>query len=164
MKVLGWFLKNVLLPLLPFVIATVIRYINLGQLSLQILDGGELSFSMAMSCILILSSVSRLSDKEARDVITNILYIGVGLFVAMFACSILAKVHMESIVSTGVGQLKDHLQLGSNVTISEIQMVNNMYTDEYLQILDDIRIVALLLSSIALPIMIVIGWRSRLED
>jgi len=163
-ETLGWFSKKVLFPLLPFAIAALIRYLNSSQFSWQIFDGGELSFSMAISSILIMSSASRLPDKALRDSLTTIYIFILVFFLVMFACSSLLKVQTESDMSTQINQLKNLLQPGSNVPPSALLIVDNMHANGSLKVFDTIRKCAFFFSLITVPGAIIIKSRYPLED
>lgn len=98
-ELFGWLAKNVLTPMLPFLIGAVIRAISGIQGVKNVFDVGELSFSMAMLCLFVLTSASRVTDKSIRDSLTAVWVCGAVIFLVLFAVSSFAKVQIESSTS-----------------------------------------------------------------
>lgn len=69
-KISGWIAKNVLLPLTPFFIVAIFRFIFQGW-NMAILEPGLLSFSMAMLCLMITKSANKLIDPDEKDIVYN---------------------------------------------------------------------------------------------
>lgn len=95
-KTSGWVAKNVVLPLAPFVVGAAVRWAHLGEASLEVVNPAELSFSVAMVCLLVMSSASRLPNPHLRDAIGSIFGFGLVIMVALFAGVVFLEVELQS--------------------------------------------------------------------
>ncbi len=85
---IGWISKNVILPLAPFLVGALVRWLVQGKVTLTMFDASELAFSMAMLCLLLILSSSKLNDKHLAQSLTNGFSLGIVVFVALFAVAI----------------------------------------------------------------------------
>jgi hypothetical protein len=119
-ETVAWASRVLLLPLLPAVVGSAIRAVYSGRWDLESVDSTELAFSLALIGVILLSSVSRLTDKALRDALSPIFFIILCIALCLFAGSVLIKlVHegeqadlltkMKTVSSVSVDSLK---QLG----------------------------------------------------
>lgn len=85
----GWLMRYAVLPLSPFFIGAIIRYIARLRFSLSIFEPAELAFSLAMFCMLVTISSRQLRDSDYKHTIAGLFTFGAFLFVALFATSVL---------------------------------------------------------------------------
>lgn len=90
-----WFSKYIVLPLIPFVIVTIIRYAILDQSFLESLTSIEFTFSMVMLSLLVLSSTNKLKDTEIRQKLFNIFAIFVVAYVVFLTLGIAFDVFIQ---------------------------------------------------------------------
>jgi hypothetical protein len=95
-KFLAWATKHLLLPLTPFITGAIIRAVAGMHGYQDVFDVGELSFSMAMLCLLVVASASRVSDQHLRESLVGIWIVPGVIFLALFALSTFAKVQIDS--------------------------------------------------------------------
>jgi hypothetical protein len=90
-----WFLKRIFLPLLPVIIGYFLRLLYLERGGIDLIDGIELSFSMAMLSILVLESSFNITDKNDREFINVIIWIQIVIFLGLFASQTLIEILLE---------------------------------------------------------------------
>lgn len=163
LKTLSWLTNKIFLPLIPALAGSLIRYLHSGQFSLEIIDGSELAFSMALASILIMSSASRLNDEDLRNNLTYLCILGIVAFSVMFAISSSEKLKMESAMSKDVDQLKNVLQSGSNVNSSMLQILSDP-SIQLPPIISTIRSSAIILTFIVIIVAFILKTRYHLED
>ena len=105
MNLFGWMLKNVAVPLIPFGIGALIRYLSGVHGVKDVFDAGDLCFSMAMLSMLVLSSASRLTDRGLRDSITNGFVLAVVLFIVLFAFTSFARIQIQTETAAIAGRV-----------------------------------------------------------
>jgi hypothetical protein len=96
MKTFAWLLKNVVLPLAPFLVGAGIRLLHGGELRLSCFSPTELAFSMAMMFMILSSTTAKLTNPIVRDALNNGFYLGVIFFLALFAIGLFLDVEALS--------------------------------------------------------------------
>ena len=92
MKTFAWLLKNVVLPLAPFLVGAGVRLLHSGEFRLSCFSPTELAFSMAMMFMILSSTTAKLTNPVVRDALNNGFYLGVILFLALFAIGLFLDV------------------------------------------------------------------------
>lgn len=147
---IGWLIKKILVPLFPTLLAALIRYFQFRQISLEIVDGGVLSLSMALSCFQIMNSINRsLIGNKSRESLNIIYFLLIFSFLLMFAISSSYKLDMETAMSQNIMQIKSLSQSGLDVNSSILQTLNDPRIDKLPTILI-IRESAIYLSLVAI--------------
>ena len=95
---INWILKNIILPLTPFLLGALLRFFKAKTLGINLFDASELSFSMGILCLIVSQSATRLPDVNLGEALANTLTFFMIIFLAMYACSSFIKVHQEFIV------------------------------------------------------------------
>jgi hypothetical protein len=95
-KFVAWAAKNLVLPLTPFITGAIIRAVSGLQGYQSVFDVGELSFSMAMLCLLLVVSAGRLSDHHLREALVGLWILAGVIFLALFVVSTFVKVQIDS--------------------------------------------------------------------
>jgi len=80
MKPVAWLLKNVVLPLAPFLVGALIRFLHSGKISWECLSATELAFSMALMFLILTANTARLTNPALKDSLNNGFYLGVVVF------------------------------------------------------------------------------------
>jgi hypothetical protein len=83
----GWISKNVIFPLIPFVTGVGIRLFLRDPITFSVIVPQELSICMAMLCLLIGTSSTRLSDKHLGDSIFYASLGGIFFYIFFFVLS-----------------------------------------------------------------------------
>jgi len=94
MKTLAWLLKNVVLPLAPFLVGAGVRILHGGEFHMSYFSPTELAFSMAMMFLLLASSASALANPATRDALSSGFFLGVIVFLALFAIGLFLDVDL----------------------------------------------------------------------
>ena len=79
-----WTIRQLILPLTPFFIGALVRWIYLG-FSWSIFDPSLLSFSMAMLCYLVIISSVNIHDQDLRKELSDIFAFTLIVFLVAFA-------------------------------------------------------------------------------
>lgn len=119
-RALAWLARNVVLPLTPFIIGAAIRVIRSHDISIAAFDPGELTFSLAMLCLLGVAAAWRLQDRDDRDVAFAIFVIGVAFFVSMFAFTIVEESRLSEVRASAMNSAISHLSSGAALSAGEI--------------------------------------------
>jgi hypothetical protein len=159
---MGWLAKSYFFPLLPFAVGALIRYFYLGGPSWEIIDPRELSFSMAISYVLVFSSVSRLQDIALRESLTTLCVYGLCAFLAMFGCASEILMNTQSGINQNLQQLKSLVQSGSTPSQTLFDRVTTMPPD--LIPLMTLRHWVTVLSIATLPLFVFLKRRYDLEN
>jgi hypothetical protein len=94
------------LPLTPFITGAIIRGVGGVQGYQSVFDVAELSFSMAMLCLLVVASAGRISDPHLRESLVGLwIFVGV-VFLALFVLSTFVKVQIDA----ATGDLMNNVQ------------------------------------------------------
>ena len=96
----SWFFTRVILPLTPSIVGIFIRYIHTGVFSVFLFNPMELSFSIAMLCLLVLFSIQKIEDREIRNILSVIYIILLIFFIGIFALSNFLDVHIDQLYKT----------------------------------------------------------------
>lgn len=121
METLRWILKNIVLPLTPFLTGALLRFSYGSQDLDHIFDPSELSFSMGLLCIIVLISVNKLTEENLSDALSSILTILIVIFLVLFASSSLIKIHFDTQV------LKSYQIFIDNIDTGKIIDTSNLY-------------------------------------
>jgi surface polysaccharide O-acyltransferase-like enzyme len=159
-NMIGWISRNLLLPLSPFVVGALIRTLQNGSLSLDVLDPGELSFSMAIMLCMVSISAGRLNNEQLRDSLTNMYLVGVIVFLVLFTLSIFLQSDIEKclkeILSVASASARDSIPVSTSSIPPRI-----IYFSDFLS---RIRIATIGLSLFIAPITIWSATKYNLED
>jgi hypothetical protein len=91
----AWAAKNFLLPLTPFFTGAIIRTVAGIEGPKNIFDVGELCFSMAMLCLLVVASSGRVSDQHLRESLVGMWIMGGVMFLSLFVIAIFVKTQID---------------------------------------------------------------------
>ena len=164
MRALSWLTKRVLLPLTPFLVGALIRWVYVGRVQWSTFDVGELSFSMAMLSLLMLVSVGKLDDRTLSDLLCSLYTFLLVVFVAMFGCTTLFKTQLDSHFTSLVIQLRQSLQVGQSVPNSVVTLLSDPRDQELNVMLSRIFVFVVVLSVCVIITTVVFKQRYRLED
>lgn len=99
MKTLSWLSKYLILPLTPFFIGVLFRYLHQGSFRFASLNPGELNFSMAMLCFIVSVNASRIANDTLKTSVENSFRLGMYLFLALFALAIFLDIDIRNSLS-----------------------------------------------------------------
>ena len=163
-QTIGWVSRNVLLPLLPFIVGACIRSVHLGQLSLEIVDPAELSFSMAMVCILANRGAGKLTDKPLSDTLTSLYFVCIVLFLALFTYAAVVRLQLESSMNKEIMTLSDLLkQIIASGTTQGKQVPSSAIADSFV-LINRVQTFAVVTSAVVLPLTVFFKYFYELED
>lgn len=80
---MNWTMKYVLVPLIPFLIGALIRLLENG-IAWSVLKPVQLTFALAMFCLFVYVSASRLDHSKFKETIQSIYVLGMAFFIALF--------------------------------------------------------------------------------
>jgi hypothetical protein len=160
MKTFAWLLKNVVLPLAPFLVGALVRFLHSGQFSWQCLSATELAFSMAMMFLILTASTSRLQNHTLKEALNSGFDLGVVVFLALFAIALFLEVD-------ALGSLQDFLATATaRINNSRPLLLTDLperITREH-GILERIRFTTLILSGISISLAVWVGKQYELMD
>jgi hypothetical protein len=84
----GWLGRHILLPLTPFIVGSLIRTLKSGRLSISSLDPTELSFSLAMFCLIGVVAARKIEIIQYREAAFAVFVVGVAIFMSLFSLSV----------------------------------------------------------------------------
>ena len=79
----NWTMKYALVPLIPFLIGALIRWLENG-IGWNAFKPVQLTFALAMFCLLVYASAERLDSLQYKETIQTIYVLGMVLFIALF--------------------------------------------------------------------------------
>ncbi|MGB0385169.1 MAG: hypothetical protein ACPGWR_10125 [Ardenticatenaceae bacterium] len=79
----NWAMKYALVPLIPFLIGALIRWLENG-IGWNAFKPVQLTFALAMFCLLVYASAERLDRLQYKETIQSIYVLGMVLFIALF--------------------------------------------------------------------------------
>lgn len=91
----GWISKHVLLPLSPFILGAVVRYICRDAAGIEIFDPADLAFSVAMLSLLVVLSANRLDDEQLGEAISGIYGFTMFMFVGLFVLTVVLQTQSQ---------------------------------------------------------------------
>ena len=116
---------------------------------------------MAMLSMFVISSASRLDDKDLRDGITNAFVVFVVLFIVLFAFTSGIKAQIQSDTSDLISKIRNPPQTGVAATLDK-------FTDgelhKFSSMLSKVWIWAIVPSVLAIVSAMICKFRYRLED
>jgi hypothetical protein len=121
---LGWMAKHLVLPLTPFFVGSAIRIVRTGELSASAFDPAELSFSLAMFCILGVVAAHRIHDREYRDIAFVVFVIGVAVFMSMFSFSVAESARLSTVRDEALIAAVQALKAEPKKTPDEIALIS----------------------------------------
>jgi hypothetical protein len=135
----AWAAKNLLLPLTPFITGALIRGVSGVQGYQSVFDVGELSFSMAMLCLLVVVSAGRVQDQNLRESLVGIWIFAGVIFLALFVVSTFVKIEIDA----GTTELLQSFQAAlSHTPPSNVAQIASPEVSKLAKMLDRIWIFA----------------------
>lgn len=130
---LGWCMKYVLVPLIPFLIGASIRLLEKGSWSWSALDPVQLSFSFAMLCLLANVSAQRLEESQYRETLAGLFMIGAVLFVSMFAYATSQSEQLSNLQQSGISSVLQETSEGGLLTQAQVEEIMQQPACETIQ-------------------------------
>ena len=160
----GWIAKHLVLPLIPFIFGTLIRFVLHGPFICAIFDPAELSFSMAMLCFLVTLNASKLRDNSLAEGISFFNILGMIIFISLFVLTVFTKVLVDNNMLEILGAVKKALTDGrTNRAILKI-FNNNETTAKYVEVLATIKLLTVISSIAFFSSAIFFKFKYKLED
>jgi hypothetical protein len=159
LDLLGWSMKYIIVPLLPFFIGAGIRLIdNNGGWSWGMLHPSELSFSLAMFCILGNVYARKLEDEKIRETLSGLFIAGIVIFMSMFAFSVSQDSQLNNLRTDTVSTIISEANQKGALPYNEIK---ELAQEQNIQIIIHKLNVILSIVSIAGAIYIFMGLTFR---
>lgn len=157
----NWILKNIVIPLTPFFIGAILRYIYTGKLSFELFDESELALSMGLLCIIMIKSTNKINDEVLGDNISYVLMIFTLAFIVFFACTSFLQFHIDIKTENQIMTIVDLLKSGTiNVKAEEIYTPKS---DEFYGMLSVFRNATFILSLITIPTVIIFKQKYNID-
>lgn len=163
-KIISWASKRVLLPLGPFFVGASIRYVHDGTVNRSLFDPTELSFSMAMLCLLVSFSINKLDDKDLADSLNGLYGVALLFFFAMFAASSFIKIRLEYHVFEYISLVKDSIANNPQLPQNIIDKINGPLCNDLTSMLLRIQSIVGLMSFVLIPVTVIIKEKYNLDD
>lgn len=158
---ISWILKNILLPLTPFLLGAVLRFFKAQTFGIGLFDAGELSFSMGILCLIVIQSANRLPDTNLGEAIANTLIFFMIFFLVMYACSTFIKVHSEFHMLSKIDKVSELLKT-KNLQPLESEMSRKEFA-EFNSVLNYISWFVVTLTLICIPTVLTFKQKYNLS-
>ena len=157
----NWILKNIAIPLTPFFIGAILRYIYTGKLSAELFNESELALSMGLLCIIMIKSTKKIQDEILGDNISYVLMMFTLAFIVFFACTSFLQFHINIKTEHQIMAIVDLLKSGTlNLKAQEIYTPKS---DEFYGMLSTFRNVTFILSLITIPTVIIFKHKYNID-
>ncbi len=160
----AWVLKNLLLPLLPFGLGALIRILSALSIDRSAFDPADLSFSLAILCLLVSVSARKLQDPHTSSSISSMFIMFGCLFLTLFAITTLWKFDADA---TSAGMLEDarrYISSGGTSIAAVGDVVTRTQFVSTLQRIDAVRQITFIVAGFVIFLAIVCEYRYKLED
>jgi hypothetical protein len=161
---ISWSCKIIIFPLLPFIIGALIRFFASGFFSFEILDGSELSFSMAICYVLFRDNITQITDIQSQKSLNAFSTIIVFVFLVMFAISNWIKIELQTEMTASIAKLKELAKSGPVQPEVLIQALSEIHENKFSKTLDLIKNTAATFTLLAIFVAIIIRGRFKLGD
>lgn len=160
MASVGWFVKHLVLPLSPFIIGALIRTIYAGDISVESLSPGELTFSVAMLSLLMAAKCSQLTNQDLRSALTSLFQLGVIVFLALFAWSIFIEIDIANSMNKVWEAAQSSVQTNKPIQVEDLPERVPQLSD----ILNRLRWTALAASGLVVPLTVYAVNKYNLQE
>ena len=160
MKTLAWFSKYLLLPLTPFFIGVLFRYLHQGCFRFNFLKPAELNFSMAMLSLVVSVNASKITNPTLRTYVVSSFRAGLYFFLALFALSIFLDIDIQNSLTRICGVFE--LAINSKAVITSSDLLLRLR--EFEAILSRVRWVTIVLAILTIIFACIYNKRYKLED
>jgi len=160
-QVFGWSAKYVVVPLLPFGIGALIRFISGVSGAKEVFDAGELCFSMAMLSMLVISSAGKLNDKDLRDGLINTFTVVVVVFIVLFTVASIYRIQVETGTHEALSRAVEILKNGGNVLPAQLEDPQALREKS---VLDKVWICTVIPSVLTILAAMICKFKYKLED
>lgn len=160
----AWFLKDIMVPLLPVICGTIVRYIQTGAFDFEIT---ELSFSMAILFMFQLKSISKkattTNDKNLIEGLESGAKIAITICLGTFIISLMTKIGGEKHVGEFVENILKIIK--ENKGIDEVKKVAENYSTLKLEEPSNrLKIFMYWLSGLSIPFAAFFKFYYKLDD
>lgn len=155
-----WTIRQLILPLMPFLIGTLVRYFYFG-FSWSIFDPSLLSFSMAMLCYLVIISSVNIEDSILRKELSDFFAGGLIIFLVAFAVINYISVSMEASFLINIEKIIDSNSSG----IISLDTLQDLIKPQYENSprIERIKEFTILMTFLTLTSTIYCKWKYKLE-
>lgn len=160
MKTFAWLLKNVVLPLAPFLVGAGVRLLHGGELHLSCFSPTELAFSMAMMFLLLSGTTSKLTNPAVKNALNNGFYLGVIAFLALFAIGLFLDVDLYGTHESFIELARSKIQMSQALSLGDLPPAVS-HND---LVFSRIRITTMYFSGFAVALAVFVGTRYDLMD
>ncbi|MEM9558025.1 MAG: hypothetical protein AAGC60_27455 [Acidobacteriota bacterium] len=155
----SWLGKYVVLPLTPFIVGVMVRYLYSGNLEFRALSPAELSFSMAMMSLVMATKASQL-ENSVRGAITTLYRVGVVVFIVLFSIAMFLETDISASYKLTWLLVLDQLNNGMPVTGGELPARVEFFGG----IVDRLRSLTVTFSCIFVPLTVFTVRKYNMEE
>jgi len=119
-RVMSSLLTSVFLPLIPFALALLIRWIFLGKLSWEMFKPAEIAFAVAMYLVMCMIGSRNVVDKELANSLFPPYLIAISAFIALFTLSVFLTTYNTHIITETIRLLRENSSAEINNHIEPI--------------------------------------------
>lgn len=160
MKQVAWLLKNVLLPLTPFLVGALIRFVQAGKFSWECLSVTELAFSMALMFLILTSSTTKIQDAALKNSLNSGFNFSVVVFIALFAVGLFLEADIQVSLQDFFATATSKLNASQPLSLSDLPSA--IARDQ--GIVARIRFITMSLSALSIILAVVVGIKYELMD
>ena len=155
----AWGTTYLLLPLLPFIIGTMIRIVKQRGVGLNPFQPKELAFSLAMYCLVSAVFAERIDEASVKVSISNWFKAGTIIFISLFTWSVLEVTALASLQKIGMDVVLKGATGGGAWTTDEVQKL--IYQQTLAQEIQDTLSIIMLIVFVLGIVFVWHGARSR---
>ncbi|HXU30105.1 MAG TPA: hypothetical protein VN851_05960 [Thermoanaerobaculia bacterium] len=156
----SWFGRHLVLPLTPFLVGALVRYLYAGEFNLEALSPAELSFSMAMMSLVISTKASQIPQPNVRGAITSLYRVGVVVFVVLFALSMFLETDISTTYKAAWDGIQSQLAAGKRVSSGDL----SPHIALFCKIVDRLRYSTIIFSLLMIPLTIITILKYDMEE
>lgn len=149
METFSWSLKKILLPLSPVLLVAIIRFLFHHKISMDLVDGVEVSFAMLLLALLVFESVMATSNRYTRDTLS----VMVGWQIIWFGLIVSVLIFIEELIKVYPRDLLE---------VIETQM-RNMGISSFTDLYGELQFYSIISTLFIVPMNIFLKHKFNLE-
>jgi hypothetical protein len=151
-KTFFWILKYILLPLIPFILAAVLRYIyDTGSLSFDILDPALLSFSMIILSYTVILQAGKLEDKNLSNDLSLIYLFPLAVFFILFVSSSMFSIEIQNFLENIINIINTNMNNSILILNKDILMKIEILINQRIENINRINLIRFLAIIFTVP-------------
>ncbi len=135
-RIIPWLAKYILFPLTPFIVGSTIRIIQSNDVTFRVFDTEELSFSLAVLCLLTILASERLDNADYKFTIFALFSVGLFLFTSFYIVSVSESFRLEGLNASVIINFEKIADKSAAITNNISDLVLSTQRNDSQRILD----------------------------